>query len=88
MPTFQEGNRGDAGAVAAPAAVRKVEVFEPGQNATVGWNKGKEVLVLATDIQASAETRVIEIMPFPSQPEVKKGRYVHRQTPATVFVIY
>ncbi len=56
--------------------VPDVKIYEPGQKAIVAWNKGKEVLILSTDVQASADTKVIEIMPFPSNPKVEKGNPV------------
>jgi hypothetical protein len=53
-----------------------VTVYEPGQKAIVAWEKGREALILSTDIHASRETDVLEIMPFPSEPAVAEAHHV------------
>jgi hypothetical protein len=50
-----------------------VSVYEPGQKAIIAWNKGKEILILSTDVRASGETKVLEVMPLPSVPKIEKG---------------
>ncbi len=50
-----------------------VRIFEPGQNAVIGWNGTEEILVLSTNLHASKETKVLEVIPLPSEPEVKKA---------------
>lgn len=52
-----------------------VSVYEPGQKAIIAWNGEKEVLILSTDVYAEGETRVLEILPLPSEPEVEKGSF-------------
>jgi hypothetical protein len=47
-----------------------VSIFEPSQKAIIAWNGKEEILILSTDMRASRRTKVVEIMPFPSQPEV------------------
>lgn len=49
------------------------KIFNPKQRAMIAWNGTEEILFLSTDMSASAKTKVIEIMPFPSEPVVKKG---------------
>jgi hypothetical protein len=50
-----------------------VKVFEPKQRAMIAWNGTEEILILSTDMSASAKTKVLEIIPFPSEPVVKDG---------------
>ncbi len=50
-----------------------VKIFEPKQRAMIAWNGTEEILLLTTDMSASAKTKVLEIIPFPSEPVIKKG---------------
>jgi hypothetical protein len=50
-----------------------VTIFEPTQRALMAWNGEEEILVLSTDLRASSATKVLEVMPFPTEPRVKKG---------------
>ena len=50
-----------------------VTIFEPTQRALIAWNGKEEILILSTDLQASRATKVLEVMPFPAEPRVKKG---------------
>ncbi len=50
-----------------------VKVFEPTQRAMICWNGDEEILLLTTDLHASAETKVLEVMPLPAEPMAKKG---------------
>lgn len=50
-----------------------IEIFEPTQRAIIAWNGNEEILLLSTDLSASDSTMVLEILPLPSEPEVKKG---------------
>jgi len=50
-----------------------VKVFEPNQRVMIAWNGREEILLLSTDLRASAETKVLEVLPLPSEPKVKKG---------------
>lgn len=36
-------------------------------------NGQEEILLLPTDLRASEATEVLEVIPLPSEPEVKKG---------------
>lgn len=50
-----------------------VEIFEPNQRAVLAYNGREEILLLSTDLRASKQTKVLEVIPFPSEPTVKKG---------------
>ena len=50
-----------------------VQIFEPKQRAMIAWNGQEEILLLSTDLRASESTKVLEVMPLPSEPVVKKG---------------
>jgi hypothetical protein len=50
-----------------------VQVFEPVQQALVAWDGQEELLLLTTDVHASAEAEVLEFLPLPSEPAVEQG---------------
>jgi hypothetical protein len=50
-----------------------VKIFEPNQRAVIAWNGEEEILLLSTDVSASESTTVLEVLPLPSEPQVKKG---------------
>lgn len=50
-----------------------VPIFEPSQKALIGWNGKEEILLLTTDMRASRDVTVLEVLPLPSEPQVKKG---------------
>ena len=50
-----------------------VRLFEPTQRAMIAWNGVEQLLVLSTDLRASEPTRVLEVLPCPSEPRVAKG---------------
>ena len=50
-----------------------VKIFEPTQRAMIAWNGKEEILLLSTDLKASKATKVLEVLPLPSEPLVKKG---------------
>jgi hypothetical protein len=50
-----------------------IKIFEPVQRAMIAWNGDEEILLLSTDLHASDSTKVLEVIPLPSEPEVKKG---------------
>jgi hypothetical protein len=62
----------DMGSIPFKAGTR---VFEPSQNAIIAWNGREEVMLLATELRASAKTKVLEVMPVPSKPSVTKGEF-------------
>jgi hypothetical protein len=49
------------------------EIFEPAQNAIIAWNGKEEILLLSTDLKASKPTKVLEVLPLPSEPAVTRG---------------
>jgi hypothetical protein len=50
-----------------------VQIFEPTQRAMIAWNGEEEILLLSTDLSASEKTKVLEVLPLPSEPKVKEG---------------
>ncbi len=50
-----------------------ITIFEPNQRAIIAWNGKEEILLLSTDLSASDSTMVLEILPLPSEPKIKKG---------------
>jgi hypothetical protein len=50
-----------------------IKIFEPTQRAMIAWNGSKEILLLSTDLSASDSTILLEVLPLPTEPKVKKG---------------
>ncbi len=59
-----------------------VRIFEPRQNAVIAWDGEEEILLLSTDLNASQKTKVLEVLPLPSEPNVTAGdiEVFHRAT--------
>jgi len=59
-----------------------VSIFEPNQRAVIAWDGQEEILLLSTDLKASEPTKVLEVIPLPSEPKVKEGDVAvfHRAT--------
>jgi hypothetical protein len=55
--------------------INDVSVYGPGQKAIIAWNGAEEILILSTDVRASGDSQVLEILPLPSQPEIEKGNF-------------
>ena len=55
--------------------ISDVSVYGPGQKAIIAWNGEEETLILSTDVTASADSQVLELLPLPSKPEIKKGDF-------------
>jgi len=53
----------------------EADIYNPGQKVIVAWNGTVEKLILSTDLYSSKESRVLEIIPLPSKPDVEKGDY-------------
>ncbi len=51
----------------------EVEIFEPNQRAMIAWDGNEEILILSTDMRASAPTKVLQVLPLPAEPKVTKG---------------
>ena len=49
------------------------QIVEPNQRALIAWNGKEQILILSTDLQSTKETKVLEIMPLPSEPTIKKA---------------
>ena len=50
-----------------------VSIFEPNQRAVIAYDGREEILLLSTDLRASEPTKVLEVIPFPTEPEVSEG---------------
>ncbi|MDI6689938.1 MAG: DUF2330 domain-containing protein [Actinomycetota bacterium] len=50
-----------------------VSPYEPGQKAILACNGEEEVLILSTDVSASKHSLILEVLPLPSNPEIKEG---------------
>lgn len=64
--------RGDCGAIPF-VGYKYVDVFEPNQRAFIAWNGHEEMLILSTDLSASQKTKVLEVIPLPSEPKVTEA---------------
>jgi len=49
--------------------VSDVSVYGPGQKAIIAWNGEEEILILSTDVYASGDSIVLEILPLPAEPQ-------------------
>jgi hypothetical protein len=68
--SFSPQSRADRGMI---PLVPSVTLSEPNQDAAIAWNGKEEVLLLSTDLKASEDTKVLEVLPLPSEPKVEKG---------------
>jgi len=50
-----------------------VEVHMPGQRAVIAFNGKEEILLLSVDLKASEPTKVLLLVPFPSEPKASAG---------------
>lgn len=63
---------GDGGIIGPP----QIYIQEKAQNAIVAWNGTEEVLILSIDIQSSEPTKVLRVIPLPSNPiSVTEGSF-------------
>ncbi|MGM0500554.1 MAG: DUF2330 domain-containing protein [Bacillota bacterium] len=53
--------------------IEGIQIFEPSQDALIAWNGEEEILILSTELYASEETKVLQVLPLPAEPEVKKS---------------
>jgi len=70
MFTFTHVSYADRGSIPFHPGVK---IFEPKQRAMLAWNGEEEILLLSTDLKASRPTKVLEVIPLPAEPTVKKG---------------
>jgi hypothetical protein len=54
--------------------IHAAKVLEPNQRALIAWNGTEQILILTTDLQSDRETKVLEIMPCPSEPTIQKAK--------------
>lgn len=50
-----------------------VEIVEPNQRALIAFNGEEQILILSTDLKASKASKVLEVIPLPSEPTVEAG---------------
>jgi len=55
--------------------ISDVSVYGPGQKAIIAWDGEEEILILSTDVRASSNSQVLELLPLPSEPEIEKGDF-------------
>ncbi|MEM3430909.1 MAG: DUF2330 domain-containing protein [Candidatus Bathyarchaeia archaeon] len=55
--------------------IMNVDVYGPGQKAIIAWNGEVERLILSTDLYASLETKILELIPLPSKPNVEMADF-------------
>jgi hypothetical protein len=53
----------------------RVVIFEPNQRAVIGFNGQEEILLLSTDLRVSEPTKILQVLPLPSEPKVTKGDF-------------
>ncbi len=52
-----------------------IRIFEPEQNAIIAWNGKTQCLLLSTQLSSSEPTKILEVIPFMTEPTVKKGEH-------------
>ncbi|RCW50738.1 MULTISPECIES: DUF2330 domain-containing protein [unclassified Halanaerobium] len=60
----------DRGSIPFQPAIR---IFEPNQQALIAWNGKEEILILSTKLYADQDTKILEVLPLPHEPEIKKS---------------
>lgn len=63
---------GDGGIVYWPP---NVYLEEKGQKAILAWNGEEEILILSNDFETKENALALRIIPFPSKPEIKEGKF-------------
>lgn len=48
-------------------------IFEPTQDTLIAWNGEEEILILSTELYSSKKTKVLEVLPLPSEPVVEES---------------
>ena len=69
--TIPPGARADMGSIPFKSGI---QIREPKQDAIIAWNGKEQLIYLQTTLQASAPTRVLEVMPLPSKPAVAEAQ--------------
>jgi len=50
-------------------------IFEPNQRALIAYNGKEEILLLSQDMKVSKPTKVLQVLPLPSEPKVTQGDF-------------
>ena len=53
----------------------RVVIFEPNQRAVIAFNGQEEILLLSADLRVSEPTKILQVLPLPSEPKVTKGDF-------------
>ncbi|MFW5988005.1 MAG: DUF2330 domain-containing protein [bacterium] len=53
--------------------IPNIQIYEPLQRAIIAWNGEEQILILSTDLYSSQPVKVLEVLPLPSEPEIKEG---------------
>lgn len=53
--------------------VAGARVYRPYQRAVTTFDGNEQVLLLSTDLRADRPTKILEVLPFPTEPEVSQG---------------
>lgn len=70
LPLFPVNNvSGDGGVL----PLTYTWLHQPSQNAIVAWDGTEEILILSTNIIGGTNATAIQVLPFPSYPELKPG---------------
>jgi hypothetical protein len=67
--TTVPGTMADKGGVSVSQV--NIPLSEPEQKAIICWDGEEELLILSTDIKADENTKALEILPLPSEPDIK-----------------
>ena len=55
--------------------ISDVSIYGPGQKAIIAWDGEEEIMILSTDVRASGDSQVLELLPLPSKPKIEKGDF-------------
>ena len=53
----------------------RVAIYEPNQRAVIAFDGREEILLLSQDLNVSEPTKVLQVLPLPSEPKVTKGDF-------------
>ncbi len=53
--------------------VAGAQVYRPYQRAVTAFDGREQILLLSTDLRADRPTKVLEVLPFPSEPDITPG---------------
>lgn len=56
--------------------ISDVSIYGPGQKAIIAWNGEEEILIISTDVYASGDSVVLEMLPLPAEPQrIEEGDF-------------